>query len=320
MAQHDYTIANDPAAAVRADINLALGAVATQNAGPSAPAVTYPHMPWPDETEGLFKIRNAANTGWITLFTLGSANGGLLSRAGGTMTAPLVLSNGTPALPGLTFSSGGVDTGFYSTGNADEIGAATNGIGRWLLDASGYQIGAVNGLGAGLYQAWQQYRLNAALVNNNVSGAQNYLGVGCALAANTVYEFEIVFALAKTAGTTSHTLALGFGGTATLNNILYRVDYSSSDGGTLPPAAQSAAFATVLQTASPSVVSGAFTGANATHHALIKGTVSVNAAGTFTPQYTLSAAPGGAYTTQAGSYMKIAPIGPAGVISRGTWA
>jgi hypothetical protein len=51
------------------------------------------------------------------------------------------------------------------------------------------------------------------------------------------------------------------------------------------------------------------------------GTVSVNAGGTFIPQYTLSTAPGGAYTTAIGSYLSIWPIGAAGAnTSVGTWA
>jgi hypothetical protein len=54
---------------------------------------------------------------------------------------------------------------------------------------------------------------------------------------------------------------------------------------------------------------------------LIKGTVSINAGGTFIPQYTLSAAPGGAYSTQPGGYVKISAIGAAGAnTSIGNWA
>ena len=51
------------------------------------------------------------------------------------------------------------------------------------------------------------------------------------------------------------------------------------------------------------------------------GTVSVNAGGTFIPQYSLSAAPGGAYTTAAGSYMKISPLSASGSATNiGGWA
>lgn len=47
----------------------------------------------------------------------------------------------------------------------------------------------------------------------------------------------------------------------------------------------------------------------------------INAGGTFIPQYQLSAAPGGAYTTAIGSYFLIYPIGAAGNNTNiGTWA
>jgi hypothetical protein len=54
---------------------------------------------------------------------------------------------------------------------------------------------------------------------------------------------------------------------------------------------------------------------------ILKGTVSVNAGGTFIPQYTLSAAPGGAYSTAIGSYIRIAPVSASGSnTSVGAWA
>lgn len=151
------------------------------------------------------------------------------------------------------------------------------------------------------------YRLNAALAGANVNTAQNLLGVGVNLAAG-IYEFEVLFALLKTAGTTAHTLALGFGGTATVSNIAYQLDYRSLDGGTFPPAALSPGFTSWLQTATPSVISGSLSNASASHHGRIRGTVNLSAPGTFAPQYLLSAAPGGAYSTQAGAFMRVAPM------------
>ena len=74
-------------------------------------------------------------------------------------------------------------------------------------------------------------------------------------------------------------------------------------------------------TASSSPVTAANSSATVYWSFILKGTVSVNAGGTFIPQYTLSAAPGGAYTTQAGSYMKISPLAASGAnVSIGTWA
>jgi len=155
------------------------------------------------------------------------------------------------------------------------------------------------------YNYW--YRLNAALLGANVNTAQNLLGVSVTLAIGT-YEFEILFSLLKTAGTTAHTLAIGFGGTSVLSNIAYQLVYRSLDGGSFPPAALSPAFTTWLQTATPAVISGSLTSASASHHGSIRGTVTISTPGTFTPQYLLSAAPGGAYTTGAGTFMRIAPI------------
>ena len=41
---------------------------------------------------------------------------------------------------------------------------------------------------------------------------------------------------------------------------------------------------------------------------VVLGTAPTIATGTFIPQYQLSAAPGGAYTTQIGSYFKLSPM------------
>ena len=67
MAQYDYDMPDQGGAGFLAELNLALMAIATQNAGPSAPSPTYPFQPWPDETNNLLKVRNAANSDWITI-------------------------------------------------------------------------------------------------------------------------------------------------------------------------------------------------------------------------------------------------------------
>lgn len=174
----------------------------------------------------------------------------------------------------------------------------------------------------GIIPTEQFFALNSGLAGANATGAQNIFGVGVTLSASTVYEFEITFALNKTAGTTSHSIGFGFGGTVTVNNISWQTIGNFAAGS--PPA--SALLSGTDQIAvSNSVanltISPVTTTAAVTFFAVIKGTVSINAGGTFIPQYTLSAAPGGAYTTQAGSYMKIKPIGPAGSnVAVGTWA
>ena len=172
----------------------------------------------------------------------------------------------------------------------------------------------------GIVPTQQYYRLDSAYVGSNATGAQSLFGVGVTLSASTVYEFEAVFVLAKTAGTTAHTVALGFGGTATINNFLLDgVTYGSSSafGNILAGGAQVFVFNSVTST----VVTSSNTNAAQLFYFTYKATVSINAGGTFIPQYTLSAAPGGAYSTVAGSYIRINPLSASGAATNvGTWS
>ncbi len=95
MAQHDYVIANGTGAAVRSDLNGALAAIATNNSGATEPTTTYAYQWWPDTTTGLLKIRNAANSAWVTVGTLASTNLGLASLAGATFTGDVILGTTT---------------------------------------------------------------------------------------------------------------------------------------------------------------------------------------------------------------------------------
>ena len=148
---------------------------------------------------------------------------------------------------------------------------------------------------------------------------QSLFNVGVTLSASTVYEFEIVFDLSRSAGSTSHTIALGFAGTATVNNILYQGYYNQLASAT-PSGVSNSAGSFVVNAASSTVLTVAITTNNTTYF-IVKGTVSVNAGGTFIPQYTLSAAPGGAYSTYAGSFIRINPLSASGAATNvGTWA
>ncbi len=81
MAQHDYSIANQSGLAFRQDLNNALAAIVSQNSGATEPSTTYAYQWWADTTAGLLKQRNAANTAWVTIGTLGSTNLGLAPAA-----------------------------------------------------------------------------------------------------------------------------------------------------------------------------------------------------------------------------------------------
>lgn len=174
----------------------------------------------------------------------------------------------------------------------------------------------------GVMPTAQFFRLDSGLAGANVNTAQNVFGVGVTLSSSTVYEFEAVYLFNKTIGSgVSHTINLGFAGTATLNTILYYGHSGAVATATFPPANNTNIFLGFVQTAASTISSPAFTGATVTYGVHLRGVVSVNAGGTFIPQYTLSAAPGGAYTTAANSYMLIYPIGASGAnTSVGTWA
>lgn len=85
MSQHDYVLENNNGLAFRSDLNSALQAVVTNNAGDSAPVPTFPLMLWPDTLNRLLKIRNISNTGWITIGDLDVTNLGLQTYDANTM-------------------------------------------------------------------------------------------------------------------------------------------------------------------------------------------------------------------------------------------
>lgn len=72
MAQHDYDIANQAGSLFRTDLNNVLASIVSNNSGASAPTVPYAFQWWADTTTGLLKLRNSANTAWITVGSLAS--------------------------------------------------------------------------------------------------------------------------------------------------------------------------------------------------------------------------------------------------------
>jgi len=75
MSQHDFDIANDTSANVRADINNALQALASLSAGSNPPSTTYAYQLWYDTDNHHIHIRNAANSAWFKLFRIDQTDG-----------------------------------------------------------------------------------------------------------------------------------------------------------------------------------------------------------------------------------------------------
>jgi hypothetical protein len=241
-------------------------------------------------------IQNAS--GQATSITPNASNTGTLTLPAGTATILATpLPSGTATAAPLTLTTG------------TNLTTATAGA----LEYNGYSpYFTPTGTQRGVIQAAQYYALNTAYTGTQATTAQSIFGLtnGVTLASSTIYEFEMAIALSKSAGTTSHTLSISFGGTATLNSIGYSIIYSGN--GSL-----GYGYYAVTASLAPSSI----TSASYYLLGLYKGTISVNAGGTFNPQYTLSAAPGGAYSTNPGSYMKISPLAASGSnVSIGAWS
>ena len=69
MSQHDYVIDNQTFPNTRTDLNNALAAIVSTNAGATAPTTTYAYQLWYDTTNNLLKMRNANDDAWISLLT-----------------------------------------------------------------------------------------------------------------------------------------------------------------------------------------------------------------------------------------------------------
>lgn len=72
-SQDDMNVANADGATVRGDINSQLGALVTNSSGATAPSTTFAFQLWADTATDLMKIRNSANSAWITMFRLSTA-------------------------------------------------------------------------------------------------------------------------------------------------------------------------------------------------------------------------------------------------------
>ncbi len=70
FSQNDMSVGNSDGATVRADINSALQALASNSSGATAPATTYAYQTWYDTTTNTRKRRNAANSGWHIMGSL----------------------------------------------------------------------------------------------------------------------------------------------------------------------------------------------------------------------------------------------------------
>jgi len=123
MATHDYVLDNATGANFRSDLNNALAAIVSNNSSSSEPSTKYAYQWWADTNEGVLKIRNSANDGWVTLLQLD-----------GTLT----LEDGSNSAPALGFRDD-LNTGIFSSA-ADTLDITCGGTTRGSFSSSGLTV------------------------------------------------------------------------------------------------------------------------------------------------------------------------------------
>jgi hypothetical protein len=116
----DYVLANQSGANFRTELNSVLAAVVSQNSGSTAPTTTYAYQFWIDTgaSPALLKLRNGANSAWITVGDVTAANLGLLTSTSAASTY-LALAGGT-VTGNLEIGTAGSLTFEGSTADASE--------------------------------------------------------------------------------------------------------------------------------------------------------------------------------------------------------
>ena len=137
MAQADAEIQNASGSSVRADLNNNFDALFSNNSGSSEPSVTTAFMWFADSANDALKIRNAADSAFITVGTLSETNLGLAVKASPAFTGNVTIPAGTVSSLPLSFT-GDTDTGFLNAAN--EFTIVTGGTRRAHFDSNGITI------------------------------------------------------------------------------------------------------------------------------------------------------------------------------------
>ena len=124
MTQHDLNIANQSFPNTRSDLNDALVALGTNLSGAAAPSTTHAFMNWADSNNDIMKLRNEANSDWISLYK----TDGVQQYASGS----------TAGLPAFS-KSDDVDTGVYFPA-ADNCSIAAGGSQIINCNSNGFTV------------------------------------------------------------------------------------------------------------------------------------------------------------------------------------
>jgi len=234
---------------------------------------------------------------------------GLISATGNVTSNSSVLgflrpSAGTSLTPPMTFTAGGLNS--------------TIGAGIVEYDGTVFYTAPTSSQ-RGVVPSMPFVCLTNDYVGTNASGAQKVFNSpangAITLPAATTYMFEALYYITRSAGTTSHTTGVAFGGTATLTGISYVAEACTTTTNAL--GAVNRIIGTGVGTV---VVTGAVTTTTEFITIKLTGTLRTNTGGTIIPQFAFSAAPGGAPTVLRNSYFRLMSVGTSSVSSVGNWS
>lgn len=234
-------------------------------------------------------LTDETGTGAAVFATAPTLTGQILA-AGTNSVAPLTLTSGTNL---TTAAAGSVEydgTSFYATSVASS---------RQVVCSEQFVcVGATP----------------VSLSNSSTSAQSVFASANDALtlAGSTTYFFDAYLYLST--GTTTHTTAFGFGGTATFTSILYDSTLVSAAATTISTTTSSLE----VITASATVLNATSTAA--TTKIRLRGVMRINAGGTIIPQITFSAGPTGTCQTNTNSWFRAWPVGSNTVEAVGNWA
>ena len=146
MTQADFTIANQTFPNTRTELNTSLQALATNSAGNSDPATTFPNQWWFDSDANKLYMRNKDNDAWVTILSINATSdlqtvttdliSEVTSAAGVTIDGLLIKDSKIANLMNDTLSAADLGSGVHiKTG--DSGGAANTGSDELILEGSG---------------------------------------------------------------------------------------------------------------------------------------------------------------------------------------
>ena len=136
----NFSPANGTGSAVRTaikDVFESLRTINSASGDPSGTANLAAFQPHIDSDTNLLKIRNAANSAFITLGNVSEANFGHLDLSGGTLTGVLGLPNATASAPSVHF--GDSSTGLFRNAS-NQIGFTFGGTERIFMSQDGINL------------------------------------------------------------------------------------------------------------------------------------------------------------------------------------